>query len=87
MYATVIIARTRDAEYRNLVIHECSLGEFINDLQREIREFTKDKKVSKIDIFWHVDEYCTQKYGRCPWQMVTIDSLLPKLFLGILEEG
>lgn len=76
MNATVIKHVTPDAEYRNLVVHQCSCTEFVMDILREIEEFTKDKHVGKIDIFWHLGEYCDKKYGRCPWQTVTVGTLM-----------
>ena len=79
MNSTIILHRTEDAEYRNLVAHhQCSLAEFLKDIQREIDEFIKDKQVNQIDIFWHLGEYCDKKYGRCQWQIVTLDSLTHK---------
>ena len=76
MNSTIIKHTTADAEYRNLVVHQCSFAEFLKDIRREIDEFTKDKQVSKMDIFWHLDEYCDKKYGRCQWEIITIASLM-----------
>jgi len=79
---TVIKLVTPDAEYRNLVAHQCSCGEFLKDIRREIVEFMKGKaeselkSVSKTDVFWHLSEYCDKKYGPCHWQQLSIDSLL-----------
>lgn len=73
---TIIKYIATDAEYTNAVAHQCTCGEFLKDIRREIEEFTKDKPVSKIDIFWHLDGYCEKKYGPCYWQVLTIDSLM-----------
>jgi hypothetical protein len=77
-FVTVIKVATRDVVYTNLVYHDCPCGEFFRDIQREAREFNTSKKgeASRLDVFWHLDEYCEKKYGPCYWQIVTIDSLL-----------
>jgi len=87
MEATMIVHRTSDMLYQNLVLHECSCGEFLLDIAKECREFgmrrdnTKEcgvvtRGISKVDLFWHLDEYCEKKYGPCYWQLVTITSLV-----------
>jgi len=76
-HVTVIKCRTPGADYTNLVFHKCSLGEFQKDIQEEIRKsFPERRKISKMDVFWHLNEYCNKKYGECHWQILNVDSTL-----------
>jgi len=75
--ATVISCEAEDIIYRSIVAHECTLGEFLYDLRDKTRRYLKlHKKSSGVDLFWHLDDYCNEKYGTCPWQGASIVSLL-----------
>lgn len=76
MNAIRIILIDNDNSFANLVAHECSCGEFLEDIRREIGEFTKKGKCSALDIFWHLDDYCREKYGPCHWQDINIRNLI-----------
>lgn len=77
-HVTLIKVTTPDAEYTNVVYHNCSLGEFLKDIRREIDRYRMevDGEALKIDLFWHLDEYCTRKHGDTHWQIINIKSLL-----------
>jgi|GEM_PF-4575813 len=80
MRATLITQQTRDDVFLNVVAHCCSCGEFLRDIQREADKFREErcqnKPLSKIDIFWHLNEYCEKKYGPCHWQRVSIEAIV-----------
>ncbi len=76
-HATIIECVTPEIIYFNLVFHECLCGEFAQDIKRETKEYLEKKgKLTQIDIFWHLDEYCEKHYGQCHWQTINIDSLV-----------
>lgn len=77
MRATIIAYNTPELLYRNTVCHECTCGEFLQDIKAETKRYLKEQGlVSDVDVYWHLDEYCEKKYGACHWQMVSVRSLL-----------
>lgn len=77
MRVTLIRLVTPEVLLSNAVSHECTLGEFLQDIHDETRRYARDNPNAKsVDVFWHLDEYCAKKYGDCHWQIVAIDSLL-----------
>ena len=79
MRVTTIKMVTPDLLYLNTVVHECSFGEFMQDLKEEVKIYlTGHEKASYVDVFWHLDEYCNQKYGLCHWQKVDMRFLMHK---------
>jgi hypothetical protein len=73
--ATFITLETPDVAYGNLVVHECSIRDFIQDIRREALKCREEGMVGKIDIYWHLDEYCKAKYGPCPWHTISLETL------------
>lgn len=81
MNVTMIKVVSPDLLYINTVVHECTFCEFMEDLSEEVKRFlshAEEKKYCQIDIFWHICEYCDQKYGPCHWQQMDLRVLLPK---------
>ena len=77
MEVTIIEYLTPDLTYKNAVCHKCTCGEFLKDMHEEIERYLKEHKHAKqVDIFWHLDDYCDEKYGACHWQIVSTLSLL-----------
>ena len=87
MQVTIIRCNTLDVLYCSVVPHECTLGEFLQDIREETKKYVKlHQPVTEIDLFWHLDDYCDKKYGVCHWQLVGTDAILlvsnatPRLF-------
>lgn len=77
MYVTTIRHETPDLIFLNTICHECTCGEFLQDIREEVRKYKKEhEQVSQVDLYWHLDSYCDGKYGPCHWQLVHIRSLL-----------
>lgn len=77
MNVTIIKCETPDILYYNTVRHECTCGQFLQDIKDEVKRYLLGHKDAKqIDIFWHLDEYLDEKYGACYWQMVSIETLV-----------
>jgi len=79
MNATILRCNDSSVHYINLIIHECNMFEFKEDLRKEIRRFIKEKEdkeqVGTMDVFWHLDDYCEKKYGVLHWQTIEMDEL------------
>ena len=89
MRVTTLKIVTPDLIYVLTVAHECNFGEFMQDLREEVKTYLRqeeNEKASPIDIFWHLDEYCNQKYGPCQQQKVDLRALLPKGGANISQE-
>lgn len=76
MNSTNIQVVTPETKYINAVAHECTLGEFANDMRDEAKKYRgqqPNKKASYIDLFWHLGEYCDGKYGKCFHQTLDVE--------------
>ena len=69
---------TPDVVYLNAVTHDCTIGEFLTDLQNTVLEYlnTNDGNVSASDLFWYINKYCDEKYGQCYWQQVSLQTVI-----------
>lgn len=77
MQVTIISYDTPELLYRNAVCHKCTCGEFLEDVKAETKRYLKEQgQISEVDLFWHLDDYCKEKYGACHWQTVSTRSLL-----------
>ena len=81
MRVTIIQCSTPELLYLNTVAHKCTCGEFRRDIAEEVITFLKqtgNEEATKVDIYWHLDDYCEKKYGLCHWQKVNVETILLK---------
>lgn len=78
MHVTSITHRVENRIYTNTVAHECTFGDFLKDMKREITEFVRGKTketISNMDVFWHLNKYCEEVYGTCYHQEISLESI------------
>lgn len=77
MSVSTIRCETEETTYIKVVVHECTLGEFFHSISEETEEYAKShEKSNEIDLFWHLSEYCREKYGVCTHQEISLLSIL-----------
>lgn len=80
MNVSIIKHHSPEIDYVNVVLHECSFLEFQRDTMRVTKEYLKkEKAASKMDIWWHLDEYYERVYGPCHWQDFGMDSITKEM--------
>ena len=79
MNTTTIQMETPELLWVNVVGHDCTCGEFLQNIREEVKRYLlHNPKASNVDVFWHLDEYCDDHIGYepCHWQKVTVGRLI-----------